>query len=72
MVEPADPQKRLQALKRFIEIADECSQRNNLFSAFSILSGLNVAAVQKLRKTWAVRRALLLKGTGTKCLYFTM
>jgi len=31
----------------------ECLDRNNLFSVFSLLAGLNLTPVQRLRKTWA-------------------
>jgi len=48
-----DLSKRIFTLKRFIELTKECLDRNNLFSLFSLLAGLNLTPVQRLKKTWA-------------------
>jgi len=41
-------------VKKLIDIAKECMERNNLFSMFAFLAGLNLTPVQRLKKTWAV------------------
>ncbi|KAI8913368.1 ras guanine nucleotide exchange factor domain-containing protein [Gorgonomyces haynaldii] len=47
-----DQKMRIRYLAKFITIANECIQTNNFFSAFSIISGLNLTPVQRLKKTW--------------------
>ena len=53
----ADLTQRVQVLKRFIDVIKECYELNNFFSTFTLVSGLNLSPVQRLKKTWAVRRA---------------
>lgn len=55
VVDQADLSKRIESLRKFIKIARECADRNNLFTAFGIMTGLNLTPVQRLKKTWAVR-----------------
>ncbi|TPX32440.1 hypothetical protein SmJEL517_g04435 [Synchytrium microbalum] len=47
-----DIKNRGRILKRFIRVAHECKERNNFFSVFSIIAGLNLSPVQRLKKTW--------------------
>jgi len=44
--------KRIHMLKKWILIANECIKRNNFFSFFSIVAGLNLTPVSRLKKTW--------------------
>ena len=49
----SDLTKRINFLKKFIELLKELLDRNNLFSVFSLLAGLNLTPIQRLKKTWA-------------------
>ncbi|ORX83849.1 ras GEF [Anaeromyces robustus] len=44
--------KRIQMLKKWILTANECIKNNNFFSFFSIVAGLNLTPVSRLKKTW--------------------
>lgn len=44
--------KRVAVLRKFIQLAKDLQERGNFFSMFSIYVGLNVNAVQRLKKTW--------------------
>jgi len=44
--------KRIQMLKKWILVANECIKNNNFFSFFSIVAGLNLTPVSRLKKTW--------------------
>uniref|UniRef100_A0A3Q2QQ09 Rap guanine nucleotide exchange factor 5 n=1 Tax=Fundulus heteroclitus TaxID=8078 RepID=A0A3Q2QQ09_FUNHE len=44
--------KRVQLIKKFIKIAAHCKAQRNLNSFFSIIMGLNAAAVSRLSQTW--------------------
>lgn len=48
----ADTRTRAQWLKHFIHIADRCSKLHNFASMTAIVSGLNSAAIYRLRATW--------------------
>jgi len=47
-----DLKKRSQMLKKWIIIANTCIKYNNFFSFFSIVAGLNLTPVSRLKKTW--------------------
>ncbi|XP_030639134.1 rap guanine nucleotide exchange factor 5b [Chanos chanos] len=44
--------KRVQLFKKFIKIAAHCKAQRNLSAVFSIIMGLNTAAVSRLNQTW--------------------
>uniref|UniRef100_A0A8C5FZE1 Rap guanine nucleotide exchange factor 5-like n=1 Tax=Gouania willdenowi TaxID=441366 RepID=A0A8C5FZE1_GOUWI len=44
--------KRIQIIKKFIKIAAHCKAQRNLNCFFSIIMGLNTAAVSRLSQTW--------------------
>ncbi|XP_040188445.1 rap guanine nucleotide exchange factor 2 isoform X10 [Rana temporaria] len=44
--------KRMKIIKHFIKIALHCRECKNFNSMFAIISGLNLAAVSRLRTTW--------------------
>uniref|UniRef100_A0A8D2ZD78 Rap guanine nucleotide exchange factor 5 n=1 Tax=Scophthalmus maximus TaxID=52904 RepID=A0A8D2ZD78_SCOMX len=44
--------KRVQLIKKFIKIAAHCKAQRNLNCFFSIIMGLNAAAVSRLSQTW--------------------
>ncbi|ORZ40619.1 ras guanine nucleotide exchange factor domain-containing protein [Catenaria anguillulae PL171] len=47
-----DPKKRAAVLSQFIEIAQHCLSMNNFFSTFSLISGLGLRPVERLKKSW--------------------
>eukprot|EP00835_Amoeboradix_gromovi_P005114 NODE_451_length_8312_cov_0.348594.p2 type:complete len:846 gc:universal NODE_451_length_8312_cov_0.348594:8085-5548(-) len=47
-----DLKKRTQILTQFIMIAKKCVDTSNFFSAFSLLGGLSMLPVERLKKTW--------------------
>jgi len=47
-----DLKKRTNMLKKWIIIANECIKSNNFYSFFSIISGLSLIPVSRLKKTW--------------------
>ena len=47
-----DLKKRTQILTQFILVAKKCIDSNNFFSAFSLLGGLSMLPVERLKKTW--------------------
>ncbi|KAJ3268774.1 Nephrocystin-1 [Terramyces sp. JEL0728] len=47
-----DFKKRVNALRKFITLAKVSLDLNNFFSTFSLISGLNLIPVQRLKKTW--------------------
>ncbi len=50
-----DIKKRLKVVQTFIRLAKLCEEHRNYFSMFSIIAGLNLSPVQRLKKTWEVR-----------------
>jgi len=52
IVTTEDLKARTAVLARLIEIAAECRQHNNFNSVVAIVSGMESAAVHRLRKTW--------------------
>lgn len=56
-----DVNDRADMLKRFIVIAKECMRYNNYNSSMALVTGLNVAAVQRLKHTWSLIPSQLLK-----------
>lgn len=50
-----DLKARTKALKKIIELAKECRDLNDFNAVFALISGLNVSAIHRLRKTWDVR-----------------
>ncbi|KAJ3362101.1 hypothetical protein GGF32_006555 [Allomyces javanicus] len=47
-----DVKKRAQVLVQFIDIARHCLEMNNFYSTFSLISGLSMRPVERLKKTW--------------------
>lgn len=47
-----DMKKRSEVMKKFIMIGKHCLDYQNYFTVFSIVGGLNMAPVQRLKKTW--------------------
>eukprot|EP00834_Sanchytrium_tribonematis_P004548 NODE_230_length_12188_cov_0.969890.p2 type:complete len:857 gc:universal NODE_230_length_12188_cov_0.969890:4046-6616(+) len=47
-----DLKKRIQILTQIILVAKKCIDLNNFFSAFSLLGGLSMLPVERLKKTW--------------------
>ena len=52
LVRESNLSKRSRMVKHFIKIAKECREAQNYHSMFNIISGLNHAAVQRLKQTW--------------------
>ncbi|KAJ3334344.1 hypothetical protein HDU76_000037 [Blyttiomyces sp. JEL0837] len=52
IVTQKDPKKRAHALRTFILTAKLCFDYNNFFSMFSIMAGLSLSPVSRLKKTW--------------------
>lgn len=48
-----DVEKRSKLMAKFIELANFCKDMNNFNAVFSIISGLNLAAIFRLKETWA-------------------
>jgi len=46
--------RRVMILESFIRTAKLCRDSRNYFSTFSIVGGLNLSCVQRLKSTWAV------------------
>jgi hypothetical protein len=46
--------ERAEYLKLFIKVANDCVSLNNFNTLFDIFSGLNSAAIHRLKKTWAL------------------
>lgn len=47
-----DLKKRIDILKRIINVTKACCDNNNFFSTFALLSGLSSNSIQRLKKTW--------------------
>ena len=47
--------QRISVLRRFIRLAEEFLAINNFNSLLEVLAGLNLAPVQRLKRTWRVR-----------------
>ncbi|KNE63944.1 hypothetical protein AMAG_19095 [Allomyces macrogynus ATCC 38327] len=47
-----DVKKRAQVLVQFIDITRHCLEMNNFYSTFSLISGLSMRPVERLKKTW--------------------
>lgn len=56
-IEP-DQRKRVLLIESFVRIARICKESYNFFSMFAIVGGLNLAPVQRLKRTWEVRAPL--------------
>eukprot|EP01119_Soliformovum_irregulare_P012562 TRINITY_DN326_c0_g1_i5.p1 TRINITY_DN326_c0_g1~~TRINITY_DN326_c0_g1_i5.p1 ORF type:complete len:1012 (+),score=277.58 TRINITY_DN326_c0_g1_i5:1134-4169(+) len=54
VVKEASLKKRANLIIRFLKIAKECMNLNNFNAVFEITSGLQQAAVHRLRKTWEI------------------
>ena len=52
LVRESNVNKRSRMVKHFIKIAKECREAQNYNSMFNIISGLNHAAIQRLKQTW--------------------
>jgi len=50
MVLANDNKDRIQIIKKWIDVAEECRKLNNLNSVMEILGGLRMAAVSRLKK----------------------
>jgi len=48
-----DLRRRVNIIDSFIRIAKQCREAKNFFSTFSIIGGLNLSCVQRLKNTWA-------------------
>lgn len=48
----SDPRKRALIIESFVRIARICKESCNFFSMFAIVGGLNLAPVQRLKRTW--------------------
>lgn len=49
----ADPKKRVQTIRYFVQVADKCRQLNNFSSMTAIISALYSSPIHRLKKTWA-------------------
>jgi RasGEF domain len=59
---------RTAILKKFINLAEKCLELNNFNTVMEILGGMNNVAVQRLKRTWAVRTATVYMSVwGVKC-----
>ena len=52
LVGQKDMKQRVNMMRKFIQLAQECKECHNFFSMFSIYVGLNLTPVQRLKKTW--------------------
>jgi len=52
MVLANDNRDRVQIIKKWIDVAEECRKLNNLNSVMELLGGLRMAAVSRLKKSW--------------------
>ncbi|KAH6568616.1 hypothetical protein BASA60_008572 [Batrachochytrium salamandrivorans] len=52
LVKVRDIKKRTLILKKFVQLVKESLNLNNFFSTFSLIAGLNLTPVQRLKKTW--------------------
>ncbi|RCK65875.1 Cell division control protein 25 [Candida viswanathii] len=48
----AEPKKRVQVIRYFIQVADKCRQYNNFSSMTAIISALYSLPIHRLKKTW--------------------
>lgn len=53
----ADPKKRVQIIRYFIQVADKCRQYNNFSSMTAIISALYSSPIHRLKKTWEYMNA---------------
>jgi len=53
IVQREDVEKRVQVMEKMIELANHCKELNNFNATFSVVSGLNLASIYRLRNTWA-------------------
>ncbi|KAL6041549.1 Son of sevenless 1 [Balamuthia mandrillaris] len=53
LVSETDETSRVNVLKRFIELANECKQINNFNACMEIISGLTNSSIYRLKTTWA-------------------
>ncbi|KAJ3012441.1 UNVERIFIED_CONTAM: Rap guanine nucleotide exchange factor 2 [Siphonaria sp. JEL0065] len=52
IVTQKDIKKRIKVLSNFILTTKACQEANNFFSLFSLMSGLGLSPVSRLKKTW--------------------
>ncbi|KAL6607067.1 ras GEF [Neocallimastix sp. 'constans'] len=52
VLQEEDLKKRIEVLKKIIQVTKSCLDNNNFFSTFALMSGLSTNAVQRLKKTW--------------------
>jgi len=52
VVQTTDPAERVKVVEKFIDIAQKLWELNNLNAVFTITSGLALASVFRLKKTW--------------------
>lgn len=52
VVQATDPLERVKVVEKFVDIAQKLWELNNLNAVFTITSGLALAAVYRLKKTW--------------------
>lgn len=57
--------KRASVIKHFIFVAQACRELKNFNTLLAITAGLNLAVIQRLRKTWRV--SFLLKNSSDTC-----
>lgn len=48
----ADPKKRVQIIRYFVQVAEKCRQYNNFSSMTAIISALYSSPIHRLKKTW--------------------
>jgi len=46
------PKGRLQMLRHFIQVAEQCRNLNNFSSMWAIVAGVNNSAIRRLKRTW--------------------
>ncbi|EDK43987.1 cell division control protein 25 [Lodderomyces elongisporus NRRL YB-4239] len=49
----AEPKKRIQTIRYFIQVAEKCRQYNNFSSMTAIISALYSSPIHRLHKTWS-------------------
>jgi len=53
IVQQEDLEKRAAVMEKMIELANHCKELNNFNGLFSVISGLNLASIFRLKNTWA-------------------
>ncbi len=52
IVQVVDLEKRVQVMEKMIELANHCKELNNFNATFSVVSGLNLASIYRLKNSW--------------------